>query len=63
MTKTQREVELIILRRSKRGLLEIVRLYEEYTGVGMIDKSVITYQQMCDVILEEEVSQGIFEQA
>jgi len=62
MTKEQRETEFIFLRRSKRGLLEIEKLYEEYTGVSMIDKSVITYQQMCDVILEEEVAQGIFEQ-
>lgn len=61
MTREQRERELMTMKRSKRGLVEIERLYEGFTGTRIVEKGVVTYQEMCDLILERETARGNFE--
>lgn len=61
MTREQRDKELMTMKRSKRGLIEIEKLYEQFTGTRIVEKGVVTYQQMCDLILERETLRGDFE--
>jgi len=61
MTREQREKELMTMKRSKRGIIEIERLYEQFTGTRIVEKGVVTYQQMCDLILKIEAERGNFE--
>jgi hypothetical protein len=49
------------MKRSKRGIIEIEKLYEHFIGMRVAEAPFATYQQMCDLILDRETTRGDFE--